>query len=204
MKISCVKRDETGSGASNKLRREDFIPGVVYGKNKTPESISLSRKDMDTILKELGSNAILDLEMNGKPYHVMLKDIQKDAILGNVLHADFMQVGKDQKVVVAVPVHLENAESLHNEGALVHHLDYVEAECLSDSIPKSIHLDVAELKVGEHFTVAELVAGEGVKILNDPEEVVVSLSQFRVEEEESEEEERTEPVLIGEEEEETE
>lgn len=205
MKISCVKRGETGTGASNKLRKEDFIPGVVYGKGKEPENIALSRKDMDTILKQMGSNAILDLEMNGKAYHVMLKEIQKDPILGNVVHADFMQVGKDQKVVVAVAIHLENADYLHNEGTLIHLLDYVEVECLADNIPKSFHLDVGDMKVGDTKTVADIVLEKGIVILNEADEPIASLTHFRQEEEtETTDEEITEPVVIGEEEEEIE
>lgn len=200
MKISCVKRDETGTGASNKLRKEDFIPGVVYGKGKEPEIMAISRKDLESILKEMGANAILDMEMNGKTYHVMLKEVQKDRIKGTMLHVDFMQVGKDQKVVVAVAVHLDNTDRLLNEGALVHLLDYVEVECPADHIPKSFHLDVGEMVVGDIKTVSDIDVEQGISILSDPAEPIASLSAFRVEEEPEEgAEEPSEPVLIGEE-----
>jgi large subunit ribosomal protein L25 len=188
MKISCVKRDDTGTQASNKLRREHFIPGVVYGKGKKPESISMSRKDLDTIFKQLGTNAILDLEMNGKAYHVMLKDMQRHPIMGNVIHVDFLQVGKHQKVVVAVAVHLENDERLQTFGALVHLMDHVEVECHSDSIPKSFILDVGDLAVGDTKLVSDLTTEKGVVILNDPNEAVVTLMPFRHE---------VEPVVVG-------
>ena len=208
MKISCVSRDKTGTGASRNLRKEDFIPGVVYGREKEPENLTLSKRDMEKIIKTFGANAILDLEMNGKSYHVMLKEVQRDPILGDILHADFQQVSKTQKVQVSVPIHLENTEILHKEGALVVQLDVLEIQCVSDIIPMSINHDVKDMQVGDTLTVADLDVDEGIEILDDPEHVVASLSPFTTEEdlEASEEDEAAEPEVIGEsdEEEETE
>lgn len=197
MKISCMKRDVTGTGASNKLRKEAFIPGVVYGKGKEPVNIALRRKDMEALLKELGPNGILDLEVNGKTYHAMLKEVQKDPILGELLHGDFMQIGKGQKVVVAVPVHLENGEFLNREGTLLHLLDYVEVECLAEEIPKGIHVDVSGMKVGDVFTVADLIVPDGAVVLNDAHDAVASLAHLRVEEEREDIQEPEEPKLVG-------
>jgi len=200
MKISCVSRDQTGTGVSRKLRKQDFIPGVVYGKAKKPETMAISQKDMHSILKESGLNAIIDLEMNGKSYHVMLKELQRDPILGDILHADFQQVSKTQKVQVQVPIHILNSENLQNEGALVHHLDELHVECLSGDIPKSVSLDVEKMQVGENYTVSDIVVDKGIEVLNDPQELIVSLSPFNLTEEEPKEDERTEPIVIGEEE----
>ncbi|SHE88026.1 50S ribosomal protein L25 [Alkalibacter saccharofermentans] len=200
MKISCVSRDQTGTGVSRKLRKQDFIPGVVYGGAKKPEAMAISQKDMHSILKEFGTNAILDLEMNGKSYHVMLKEMQRDPILGDILHVDFQQVSKTQRVQVQVPIHILNAENLNNEGALVHHLDELHIECLSGDIPKSVSLDVEKMQVGENYTVSDILVDKEVVVLNDPGELIVSLSAFNLTEEESSEDERTEPIVIGEEE----
>ncbi|MBV1756807.1 MAG: 50S ribosomal protein L25 [Dethiosulfatibacter sp.] len=200
MKISCIPRDITGTSVSRRLRKEDFVPGVIYGKGKTPENISVARKDIDKVIRYHGENAILELSLNGKEMDAMIKEVQKDPIQGSVIHLDLYQISKDQKVQVSVPIHLLNADMLPADSALVRQLDEIEIECAANIIPRNIEVDVEGLKIGHAIHVSDISFAEGITVLEDAEAVIVSLSQSRVEEEdveEEEEDEEAEPVLIG-------
>lgn len=204
MKISCIPRDITGTRVSRRLRKEDFVPGVIYGKGKTPENISVARKDIDKVIRYHGENAILELSLNGKEMDAMIKEVQKDPIQGTVTHLDLYQISKDQKVQVSVPIHLLNTDMLPADSALVRQLDEIEIECAANIIPRNIEVDVEGLKIGHAIHISDISFAEGITVLEDEEAVIVSLSQSRVEEEdvEEEEEEEAEPVLIGSEEDE--
>jgi large subunit ribosomal protein L25 len=199
MKISCIPRDITGTRVSRRLRKEDFVPGVIYGKGKEPSNISVARKDIDKVIKYHGENAILELSLNGKEMDAMIKEVQKDPIQGTVTHLDLYQISKDQKVQVSVPIHLLNVDSLPPDGALVRQLDEIEIECAANIIPRNIEIDVEGLKIGHAIHISDITFAEGITVLEDDEAVIVSLSQSRVEVDEVEEEEgeEVEPVLIG-------
>lgn len=198
MKISCIPRDVTGTGTSRRLRREDFVPGVIYGKDLNPENISISKKDLDTIIKQYGEHAIVDVNLNGKSFHTIIQEIQRDYLKDIILHVDLHKISKTQKVHVSVPIHLVNTDVLHNEGALVHQMDELEIECIGELIPKHVNLDVSGLKVGHGLTVSDIIVEDGIIVLSDKDDVVVTLSAFKVEEEEPEETEpeMQEPILI--------
>ena len=202
MKISCIPRDITGTRVSRRLRKEDFVPGVIYGKGKNPENISVSRKDIDKVIKYHGENAILELSLNGKELDAMIKEVQKDPLQGTVMHLDLYQISKDQKVQVSVPIHVVNADFLPADSALVRQLDEIEIECAANIIPRHIEIDVKGLKIGHAIHISDVSFDEGIHVLEDNEAVIVSLSQSRVESEDTEEveSEEAEPVLIGSEE----
>lgn len=205
MKITCIPRDITGTSSAKKLRQNAFIPGVLYGKDISPENISVSKKDIDRILKKFGENAILDLTLNNKSYHAMIKDVHHDYTKDELLHVDFYEVNKTQKIHVSVPIHLLNSEHVQKEGALVHQLNEIEIECTADNIPKSIDLDVAELQVGHGISVADLIVDDTITILSNGEDTIVSLSPHRSEADEAAELEAegqatAEPVVVGSEE----
>lgn len=206
MKISCIPRDTTGTSTAKRLRQNDFIPGVIYGKGISPENISVKKREIERILRKFGENAILDLTLKDKSYHAMIKDVHHDYTSDELLHIDFYKVSKTQRIQVSVPIHLVNSEHVQKLGALVHQLDEIEIECTADKIPKNIDLDVAELQVGHGISVAELVVDDAITVLSNADDTIVSLSPHRTEEDEAAEaeaaegQESVEPVVVGSEE----
>ncbi len=201
MKISCIPRDMTGSRVSNRLRNEDIVPAVLYGKNKTPENISISRKEIDKVIKTLGENAIIELSLSGKETDAIIKEVQRDPLKGWVMHLDLYQISKDQKLQVSVPVLLLNTDSVPQDGALVRQLDEIYLECAANIIPRNIEVDVANLTIGNSISIKDITFAEGVTVLEDDDAVIVSLSAARVVEEDEDDDagddEEKEPVLIG-------
>ncbi|MFW5718619.1 MAG: 50S ribosomal protein L25/general stress protein Ctc [Halanaerobium sp.] len=206
--IEAELRTETGKGAARKIRRNGLIPGVVYGRGNEPRSIKVDPLDIEKLLQ---SNAIFDLTFVGEDGEgdeavVIIKDYQKDVIKQNLLHVDFQFISMDEKITVSVPMHLEGeAAGVRDGGVLQQLLREIEIDALPAEIPEEITIDISELEVGESLSVADLELPEGIDLVTDSDEVIVTVvtpTELIEEEVEEEEEEFLEPEVIGEEEEE--
>jgi large subunit ribosomal protein L25 len=199
MKLKSTFRGDTGTSRSKKIRQEGSIPAVLYGKDIDAKTITVDTKDFKEILKSEGRNAIVDIELDGESYFAMLKDVQTHPITNDILHLEFYNIDRSQKVEVTIPIRLVGKEISKIEGAVVHQLDEVEIRCPSTKIPRQIELDITELTLGHSLHVSDLEKIEDIEILNDPEEMIVSVTTIDEEPEDELEEELTgeEPVLIG-------
>ena len=125
----------------------------------------------------------------------MLRDVQRHPFKPLITHLDFLRVKAGEKLKSAVPVTLVNAETavgVKMGGILTHALTAVEVECLPADLPQTIEVDVAELEIGSHITVADLKAPKGVEILTNAEDQIAGIVAPRVAEETEEAAEATE------------
>ncbi|MEC9488157.1 MAG: 50S ribosomal protein L25 [Halanaerobium sp.] len=205
VKLRAEQRNDTGKGVARKLRREGYIPAVIYGRKR--EALPL-KVEAVALNNKIGGNAIYDLTIEGDEgttETAMVKDVQRDVIKGNILHVDFQQISLDEKIVVSVPLSLEGVPAGVREGGVLQHLlREVDVECLPTNIPDNLEIDISGLNVGHSLSVGELSAPEGVEIMTPAEEIIATIvvpSEI-IEEEEEEEELLEEPEVIGEEEEE--
>lgn len=183
--IEVQKREETGDGACRRLRREGWVPGVVYGGGRDPMPIQIEKKPLLEMLAKGGAeNRVFLLKLAGtdKSRHTMIRDLQVDPVSRHVLHVDFQRVLLDAKVRVKVKVEISGtAWGVKNEGGM---LDFVsrelEVECLPTRIPEEFRVDVSELHAGQHIRVADLALSEGVEFREDPERVIVAVAHGRV------------------------
>ncbi|KXS49746.1 large subunit ribosomal protein L25 [Halanaerobium congolense] len=207
--IEAELRTETGKGAARKIRRNGLIPGVVYGRGNDPRSIKLDPQNIEKLLQ---SNAIFDLTFVGEDGEgeddeavVIIKDYQKDVIKQNLLHVDFQFISMDEKITVSVPMHLEgDAVGVRDGGVLQQLLREIEIDALPAEIPEEITIDISELEVGQSLSVVDLDLPEGIDLVTDSDEVIVTVvtpTELIEEEVEEEEDEFLEPEVIGEEEE---
>jgi len=204
MKLKSTFRNDTGTSRSKKIRQEGSVPAVLYGKDIDAKNIQIDIKEFNEILKSEGRNAIVDIELDGESYFAMLKDVQTHPISNDILHLEFYNIDRSQKVEVTIPIRLVGKEISKIEGAVVHQLDEVEIRCPSTKIPRQIELDISNLTLGHSLHVLDLEKIEGIEILNNPDEMIVSVTTIDEEPEDELEEELTdeEPVLIGSEDEE--
>ncbi len=199
MKLKSTFRNDTGTSRSKKIRKEGSIPAVLYGKDIDVKNIQIDTKEFKEILRSEGRNAIVDIELDGESYFAMLKDVQTNPISNNIIHLEFYNIDRSQKVEVTIPIRLVGKEISKIEGAVVHQLDEVEIRCPSTKIPRQIELDISELVLGHSLHVSDLEDIEDIEILNDPDEMIVSVTTIDEEPEDELEEElgEEEPVLIG-------
>ena len=197
-------RSERGTRAARRLRREGYVPGVVYGgKDGDCTSFKVNWRVLRQVLVD--GSALIDLKVAGKTRPVIVKDQQQHPVRDELIHIDLLEVRLDEKIQTQVSVHLEGAEEAPGikEGGVLEHVTHeLNIEALPTDIPDAIHVDVSGLEIAATMHLSEISAPEGVTFLDDPEETLIATVVVPTEVEEPEIEEETE--LVGEEGEEVE
>jgi large subunit ribosomal protein L25 len=202
-------REETGKAKIKVLRRQGLIPAVVYSQGKKTEVIKVvSREFLRLIHQHRAGSVIINLKMKGeakklKDCACLIKEIQYDPVKGDVVHVDFNQISltKALKVNVAVVTKGVAIGVKADGGVLEHILWEIEIECLPTEIPKEIEIDVTNLKIADAVHIRDIKVPPGVKILNDPGAIIVSVAPPAKEEiavTPVEGEEKAEPEVIRE------
>ena len=175
----------TGSANSRRLRREDHIPGIVYGHGMDPISISVVRRDLRLALSgPAGVNTVIDLTVDGKVYPAIVKELQRHPVRRNVSHIDFIQVDLNEEILIAIPVRLEGeAKAVIDEGGLVDPaVDTIEVRTTPRSIPNEIVIDITDMTMDSVITLADIELPAGVTATADPETAIVTVLVTREEE----------------------
>ena len=158
-------RERAGKGASRELRRNGRVPAVIYGGNDEPTTIHVEEK---LLMKQLMTghfmNSIIMVEVNGEAVRTIPKDVALHPVTDRPLHADFLRLGRDSRIEVAVPVVFANEEESPGlkRGAVLnivrHELQLV---CEADKIPSEITIDVTGLDVGDSIHISTVNLPEG-------------------------------------------
>jgi large subunit ribosomal protein L25 len=187
LELEVSRRDESGKEVAKKLRREGKVPAIVYGGHREAVPIVVDQKSVSELVRksEHGIRSVFLLKMSGtdQSRHAMIKQIQLNPITQKMQHIDFVRVMMDEVVKVTIPVHLNGtAVGVKVDGGV---LDFqtrdLHIECLPGAIPDNFEVDVTPLGVHQFVRVSDLKAPQGVKILDDPERVIVSVSPARIE-----------------------
>ncbi|MFI5358528.1 MAG: 50S ribosomal protein L25, partial [Halanaerobiales bacterium] len=160
VRLAVQPREKTGKGVARKLRQKGLVPAVLYGKGKEPQALVV---DPQEVRNYLAGNTIFDLEIEGLGKETaLIKEVQRDAISGDIKHIDFLHITLDEKVTVTVPVTLVGDAPGAREGGVVQQLLWeMEVQCLPLEIPESIEVDISNLSVGESLSVSDVKAAEG-------------------------------------------
>lgn len=177
--VKAQMRNQGSKSIVKKLRREGFIPAILYGRDIQPVSISVGEKEWGRLMKDAKKSSIFEMELNAgdatemKP--VMVKEVQRAFPRGNVIHIDFLQVSMERLIEVEIPVHLAGEAKGQKLGGLVEqHLRTVKVECLPAQIPESIVLDVTSLEIGDSIHVGDITI-PGAKLLEGADIAVVTV-----------------------------
>lgn len=168
---------EIGTGPAKRLRVEGKVPGVVYGLGADSVAVTVEWRSLrDVLTTEAGLNALINLEVDGGKDLCVVKELQRNAIRGDVLHVDFLRVSADVAIVVEVPIVLlgEALEVTRNDGNVDHVLFNLTVHAKPGDIPNEITVDISELKIGDAIRVSDLSLPAGVTTDVDPEEAVVT------------------------------
>lgn len=177
-KLVAQPRTTKGSPAARRLRAEGSIPGVIYGQGMTPISVTVERRELRLALSgPAGSNTVLALEVDGKSYPAVVKEMQRHPIRRTVAHIDFLQVNMNEEITVSVAVHIiGEAKAVAAEGGLVDAaVDTIEVSCTPNNMPNAFEVDVTEMQMGDVIRLADLTMPNGVTALGDPEMPIVTI-----------------------------
>lgn len=195
---------QLGSRASRRLRNEGKVPATLYGQGSDPLALSVDARDLRNALgTDAGLNAVLTIEVGSDTHTSLAREVQRHPTRGDITHLDFVKISLTDRVDAEVAIELMGEPvGVRDEGGIVETvLSGVTVNALVTNIPESIELDISELTIGDSLKVSDLPELEGVEILDDPEQTVVTVSlpaaAFAEEEEELEGEEGEE--LEGEE-----
>jgi large subunit ribosomal protein L25 len=166
----------------NDLRREKLIPAVLYGPEiKENLNLKVSLKEFESVFKKAGESSLVSLKIKGKKEEipVLIHDVQYGPLSGRPTHVDFYQPLMKEETEVTVPITLEGvAPAVKNiGGTLVQNISEIEVKALPQKLPQDIKVSVKKLETFDDvILVGDLEVPEGVKILREPEEVLISVS----------------------------
>lgn len=169
----------------NVIRKAGQVPAVFYGKKEQPIAISVDAKKFMSIVEKEGANVIVELKFKDSSKPAIVKELQRHVLTQAPNHIDFQSISLTEKIEILVPIHVEGvADGVKNAGGTLEHvMREIKVKCLPTDMPSKISLDVTALKVGDDVTVAQLPKLEGVEYVNDPKNIVVTVTAQSVEEE---------------------
>jgi len=174
-------REELGKSKVNKLRKDDIVPAVCYKDGKKAVNLKVKAGEFNKALHtKAGENVLITLKadeikaLNGRT--VIIKEMQTDPLSEKVVHIDFKEISLTEKIKVKVPVasHGEAKEVINEGGIIEHTIWELDVECLPTQIPEKIEAEVSGMKIGDTVFVKDLPIPPDVKVLNDPELVVLT------------------------------
>lgn len=200
VKLKVQARESRGSAASRRLRAEGLIPGVLYGDGGDSQPFSIEERELRRVLTgDHGLHAILDVVLDGsqKAHHAVLKEYQLDPTRPRLLHIDLQEVRLDQLIHSQVVVEIVGESEGVKEGGVLSQINReVNVEALPMEVPDRLELDVSRMVIGDTLRASDLRVPEGVKLLDDPETVLVTVTPpTKIEEPEVVEEELEEGEL---------
>jgi large subunit ribosomal protein L25 len=205
VKFKAQKRELTGKQC-DKLRRENVIPAVIYGKEMDTVNIKIDNDNMKVLRQSFGSTSILEIKVGKKKYNAMLKNIQYHPVTDKILHIDFLNLKEGRPVEVDVPIRAVGVPEAVKSGigVLVRDNDTVRVRAAPESIPEFLEVDVSGLeKMSDTILFDDIEVGDDMEIVEKSKEYkvafVIARAQKVIEVEDIKEEEELTELVEGEE-----
>ena len=200
-RLEVQERERLGSPESRRLRKQGFVPGVLYGKTGAKAFVVKERDLRSALTGSSGLHAVLDVVVEGQSstHSSILKEYQRDPIRGHVSHIDLLEVRLDVAIQATINVHLHGAEDapgVKEGGVLSQPSSTLNVEALPMEVPESIEADVSSMEMGDALRLEDIPKLEGVTFLDDPHETVIATVSAPTVEAEPEPEEGEEGELL--------
>jgi large subunit ribosomal protein L25 len=174
-KLTVSTRSEKGKGAARRARRAGNVPAVLYGHGTDPQHLSLPALELAAILRNNGTNAIIDLDIEGASQLALTKQVDVHPIRNYIEHVDLLVIRRGEKVTVDVTIVVEGDAA---PGTLVvQDASVVEIEADALSIPEQITVNVEGVEAGNAVHGSDLDLPEGVTLISDPEVLIVAINE---------------------------
>jgi large subunit ribosomal protein L25 len=177
--LKATARPAGGKGAARAERRAGRVPGVIYGNNQPPVSISVDDTELrQRILAGRFLTTIYDIDLEGKKHRVIPRDFHLDPVRDFPLHVDFMRLGEGATIRVSVPLHIQNAEAapgVKRGGAVNIVTHSIELECSVDNIPQYVEADVSSLEISHSLHLSDIKLPAGAKSLSREDLTLVTI-----------------------------
>ncbi|EEI62628.1 MULTISPECIES: 50S ribosomal protein L25/general stress protein Ctc [Corynebacterium] len=183
--LSANPRNEFGKGAARRARRAGLVPGVIYSKDTEPVHFTTDRLDLTSIVRNHGTNAVVDVDIEGEKHLTLIKHIDQNVLSLEIDHVDLLAIKRGEKVEVEVPVVYEGEPA---PGALVfQEVDTLRIESDVLSIPDELTVSVEGLEIGSQITAADIVLEDGATLVDEDDLLIINIVEPQEEEPEEEE-----------------
>ncbi len=186
LKIVANKRGKTGSSDGRRLRVKGIVPAVIYNDKAEARSIQVNGHDFQMLMRGHSNTSLLmTLDLDGVETKVLVREVQRHPVSGNLIHVDFYEVSMTKKMRVDIPLRLvgEPAGVTLSGGVLQHLLRQVTVECLPADLVESIDVDVSAMAVGQSLTVGDVAIDPKLTLITDKDVAVATVTEQKVEEE---------------------
>jgi large subunit ribosomal protein L25 len=177
--LKATARPKSGKGAARAERRAGRVPGVIYGNNQPPVTISVDNADLrQRILAGRFLTTIYDIDLEGKKHRVIPRDFHLDPVKDFPIHVDFMRLGEGATIRISVPLHVQKAEASPGvkRGGTVNIVTHtIDLECSVDNIPQYVDADVSGLEIGYSLHLSDIKLPPNVKSLMREDATLVTI-----------------------------
>jgi len=179
--IKAEPRTVFGKGYARRLRRDWKVPGVIYGSDQEPVHFAVPLLDIQSLVRNNGVNAVLELEIEGEQYLTMVKNVDQNVLTMDIDHVDLLAIKRGEKVEVEVPVTLTGEPAPGT--MLIQDADVLLVEADVLSIPEELEVSIEGLEDGAVITAADVTMPEDTTLVAEEDTVIVSISLPEVDEE---------------------
>lgn len=168
-----------------KVRKQNKVPGVLFGKSITPVSIQIDALELAEAFRQNGKTQTFPVKLGRETHQVYIKNLQKDIVNRNlILNVELLKVGKGDMITAKIPIHVIGRDAIEKEGWLLQVVaDDIEVEYEAGSGIQRVDVDVSKMKAREVLHVADVVFPKGIKVLDDPSKALIHIAEQRIIEE---------------------
>jgi large subunit ribosomal protein L25 len=182
--LTASPRSTSGKGAARSLRRDGQFPAVIYGHSRESQPLAVNSRDFARLLERAGSeNTVIELSVDGKTSHTLIREIQRHPVKRNILHVDFQELVAGERVIVRIPIVLQGVPAgVRVSGGILNQV-MQDLECRVDphNMPGHIDVDVTEVTIGHSMHVSDITVPEGVEVLEDGDATVAVVAAPKAE-----------------------
>jgi large subunit ribosomal protein L25 len=177
MKFTAQKRETVGTSAAKLLRNENLVPGTVYASDLDPINIAMAVADVEQIRREIGLNSVFDLEVEGKIRTVYIREITQSSLKPVIYNIALQAIKKGEKLEMPISVVITNDDALADPDGVVA-TTLLEINVIADpaTAPDTVEVDATGLNIGDSITAGQLSLPDGIELVTDADEVVVTVS----------------------------
>lgn len=177
--LKAEPRQRTGSGVLKQMRREGWVPSVIYGRGATNQNLKVNARAFDELLAHSTSeNILINLDLGGANQLAFLKDVQHDALTGKPLHVDFLAIDEKTEITAQIPVVLTGEPAGVKAGGMLEQLSHnLEVRCSAADLPESLEFDVTALEEGASLHIGDVTLPKGVVATHAADVVIAHVAK---------------------------
>lgn len=177
--LKAEPRQRSGSGVLKQLRREGWVPSVIYGRGTENKNLKVDAKAFDELLAHATSeNILINLDLGGANQLAFLQSVQHDPLSGKALHVDFLSVDENSEITAHIPVHLTGEAAGVKAGGLLEQLGHtLEVRCAASALPEVLEFDVTHLNEGDSLHIGDVKLPAGVAATHSSDVVIAHVAK---------------------------